>query len=151
MGYTFQVEPWADVEDSIRALTSIHWQEIAIDKEHIPLNINWELYRIRAADGSLHVTTVRCHNAVVGYYVSFIGPHPHYGPEPWGFLDAFYIVKGHRNANAGLRLFETMEDDMKRLGVKALISSTKKHHNVGPLFEFRAWQQVGYQYMKRLG
>ncbi len=150
MSFTYQVEPWAEVEEAIRGLTEGHWREIAVDKEHIPLNVNWELYRKRAQDGSLHATTVRVDAVVVGYYISFIGPHPHYGPELWGFLDAFYIVKEHRNANAGLQLFATMEDDMKRLGVKALISSTKKDHNVAPLFEYRAWDQVGYQFMKRL-
>jgi len=148
---TYQIERWDTVEAEIVNLAKAHWREVAVLQEKMALALNCEMYRIRDADGSLHITTVRGDGGLAGYYVSFLSSHPHYAGRLCGFLDSYFVHPDFRRANVGLRLFETMESDMKTRGVKALFSSDKNSASLEHLFAYRAWECVGKQYMKWIG
>ena len=149
---TFQHERWKDCETDIRGLVDAHWREIALDQDRIPLDIDFEMYRrLDAETFTLHVTTARERGNLIGYYVNVIRPHPHYKTSLFAFLDAYFILPAYRQGPLGVQLFQAMEREMRKCGVKSLISISKNHHNVLPLFERLGWKAVGITCQKWIG
>jgi len=147
----FKAERWTDIEPELIEIFSKHWEEIAVFKGNIPLDVNLEEYRKVDEAGLLHVTTARDEGKLAGYYICVVRPHPHYKTTLFGMLDAYFILPDYRKGGVGLQLFLEMERFMKELGVKSLISSCKKHHDITKLFEHLGWEMVGYQFQKVLG
>lgn len=148
---TFQTEPWSSAVEEIRALTSDHWSMLALNKETVPLDVKWDLYRANESLGRLHLMTARAESReLAGYYVSFIDFHPHYGTTLFGMVDAYYIRPEFRTATTGLEFFEALEEEMRKLGVKCLISTTKLHMDLSPLLLRCGWQEAGKTYTKVL-
>ena len=147
---TFQQEHWPDFVEEIKPLLSLQWGEIALDHDEIPLDPDWERYADADAKGQLKTTTVRDGKKLVGWYASIVTPHPHYKSTLFAFLDLYYILPKYRTAINGMRLFVEMEKSMRALGVKEMISITKMHHNVAPLFERLGWRETGITFTKVL-
>jgi hypothetical protein len=123
---------------------------LALNKESVPLDVDFEGYRTNSAAGRLHVLTARAEGVLAGYYVSVIVPHPHYRTTLFGLVDAYYVVPRFRTALCGLELFLTLEEEMGKLGVRCLISTTKLHYDLSPLFERCGWQPAGKTFTKVL-
>jgi L-amino acid N-acyltransferase YncA len=140
----FQTERWTDVEHEIRGLTSEHWEMLALNKDTVPLDPDWDIYRASDSTGRLHVLTARAENQVLaGYYVSFIMPHPHYKSTRFGMVDSYYMRPEFRTPTAGLEFFLALEEEMRKCDVKCLITTTKLHHDISLLLERLGWQPAG--------
>lgn len=150
MNLTFQQEQWPDVSRELKALVAIQWQEIALDKEEIPLDPDWSLYDRAHQKGIVNITTIRDGERLVGWYVNLVQAHPHYKTTLFGFLDLYYVLPAYRLPTVGMRLFGEMEKAMRALGVKELISITKMHHNIAPVFDRLGWRETGITYTKIL-
>lgn len=148
---TFTRERWVDVEQDIQNIQSLHWEEIAVNKSHIPLDPDWELYRTLDAKGFLCPIIVRVDGRVVGYYISVVKSHPHYRSTLFGFLDSFFILPEYRKGTLGLKLFVEMEKVMREFGVQCLHSGMKIHHDVGPVFERLGWTPIEVMWTKWIG
>lgn len=147
----FQTEHWTDVEPEIREITPEHWNMLALNKEEIPLNINWASYRANALGGLLHVLTARSDRGdLAAYYVSVVLPHPHYAGTLFGMVDAYYMRPEFRTPTAGLEFFMALEREMRKLKVKCLITTTKLHYDISPLLERCDWQPAGKTFTKVL-
>ena len=147
---TFQSETWPEVERDIRPLLVEHWREIALDHGKIPLDPDYERYAQAHAQGTLAFTTARHEGRLVGYYASFVTTHPHYKSTLFGFVDIYWLHPDFRTAANGMRLFAAMEQAMRKRGVRKLISMTKLHRDVSPLFERLGWQPVETNFSKVL-
>jgi len=147
---TVQSERWPEVSGAIKPLLQKHWEEIALDREAIPLDPDYERYALLDAAGILHFTTVREDGRLVGYYASTVAPHPHYKSTLFAFLDVYFILPEFRGARTALLLFTAMEKAMRKLGVRKLVSMTKLDHDVSPLFEKLGWRAVETAYTKLL-
>jgi GNAT superfamily N-acetyltransferase len=148
---TFQREAWSKCEAEIQAMVKDHWSEIALDRDRIKLDIDYELYRKADIDGRLFLFTVRERGALIGYYVAFVYPHPHYRSTLFSLMDSYFILPRYRKGPVGIDLFRKMEDAMRTLGVQSMIATTKLHHNVAPIFERLEWRQVGLTFQKYIG
>ena len=62
------------MEAGLKGLAPDHWEEVANNKDTIPLDIDWERYRALDDDGSLHVLTARDDGELVGYVMHVIAP-----------------------------------------------------------------------------
>jgi GNAT superfamily N-acetyltransferase len=147
---TFQTERWSDAVAEIQRWTNDHWSMLALNKESVPLAVKWGLYKANETLGRLHLMTVRADKELVGYYVSFVDTHPHYGNTLFGMVDAYYIRPEFRAPTTGLEFLEALEEEMRKLGVKCLISTTKRHLDLSPLFERCGWQEAGKTFTKVL-
>ena len=144
----FKSEAWAAVEPEIREIVPEHWQGLAVFKDQIPLEPNWDFYR--TAEG-LHIVTARTPSgSLAGYYISLIFPHPHYKSTLFNFLDSYYIKPEYRNARTGMLFFNAVEAEMRARHVRCMIATTKAHLDVGPVFERLGWMLVGKTYSKLL-
>lgn len=150
MRLTFQSERWRDLADELRPLLFSQWEELALDRDTIPLDPDWDRYRDLDEKGALDFTTVRDAGRLVGWYVNVVAPHPHYKSTLFGFLDLYYVLPEYRKARVGLGLFAAMEKAMRNRGIKEVISITKSHLNVAPLFDRLGWRETGITYTKVL-
>lgn len=148
---TFQQERWPQVEAEILAIAERHWEEIAVHKEEIPLDLDCDLFRTMDLNGILHITTARVDGYLVGYYGMVVRTHPNYRTTLFGFIQSYFLLPEYRDPTTGILLFEAMEKAMREAGAEALISGHKLHHNVGPLFERLGWKRFEIMYTKYLG
>lgn len=147
----FQVETWDRCSAEILAIVGEHWKEIALDQERILLDPDCEYYSVLQDKGFLHIVTAREGDRLVGYYASIVRNHPHYRSTLFGMVDLYFILPEFRKAQVGLELFGFMEKSMRQLGVKSLISTTKAHHDLTPLFLRLKWNPVGTLFQKWIG
>ena len=147
---TIQTEKLKDILEELKPLLPIHWKEIALDPEEVPLDPDYDQYLFMEEKGMLHVCTAREDGGLIGYYLSFIVFHPHYKTTLHSKLDIYYVHPAHRKAGAGFKLFKHYEAEMKRLGVKKIISGCKLHMDHGPLFEALGYKEIERTYSKTI-
>jgi L-amino acid N-acyltransferase YncA len=149
---TFQTEQWITAEPEIRELVQPHWEELAMDKDKIPLDINWDHYRECDQRGILQLTTARTSvGNLAGYWITIINQHPHYQSTVFGLQDSYFLHPSHRHGNVGMGLMLAAVENCKKAGAKSMIGSHKEHVNIGGLFEFCGWKKVGSLYQKWVG
>lgn len=142
---TFQEETFAQVQGEIRGLLKEHWEEVALDKESIPLDPDWDQYRAIDGLGMLSILTARDSDGLlVGYYVAFIRKHLHYANSLTAFSDLYFLKPQYRNGRTGLRLFQAHEKAMKARGVQKIYTMHKLHvhSTMGRLLKFLGYRHI---------
>jgi len=147
---TYQMEKMATAIPEMLGIFPEHWEEIALNKETIKLDISLEEYQNLEDSGKLHLVTVRDDGKLVGYYVGFVTFHMHYKSTLMGFTDIYYLQKEYRKGFTGVKLFKFVEKSMKDRGVKVMSAGMKLHHDNGKLFEFLGWKEIERTYQKVL-
>ena len=121
----YQVENWFDCEEEMRWLYQLHWEEVALNKEAIKLNLWYESYNQLAKNGELHIVTVRDDNRIVGYHWSIIKPHLHYSQSITAFTDVYFLHPEYRKGFNGINLFKFAEKTLKECGVQRIVTASK--------------------------
>jgi hypothetical protein len=147
---TVQVEPWSAMVEEAKQLFPLHWREIAVHQETIPMDMDEARYLALEAGGMLHVVTVRSGNRLVGYCIAFVLPHMHYKTTLMGMVDMYFILPEFRRG-AGARLFLELERSLKARGVVKAISSCKVHQDHTALFEALGWKWTDKTFCKVIG
>lgn len=150
---TAQVEPYsAALINEARALLTAHWEELALDRDKVPLAPWYEVYEARARQNEVLVVTLRSAGACIGYFVGFIVPGLHYRTCLSLTMDVFFISPTHRNRSAGaLKLFRTAEAEAKKRGVERIYLGTKLSHDTGRLFRALGYRPSDMYYSKWVG
>jgi len=147
---TFQQERFSDAIDEAQPLLVDHWHEIALDKDTVPLEPDWEKYRRLEQAGLLNVTTARDDGRLVGYACYIVAPSLHYRSLSVADSDVFFLSREHRRGAAGLGLLRAAEDHLVAAGVGRIVNRVKIHHDVGPLFVRLGFRPIEHVYSKRL-
>lgn len=152
---TFAVEAWSHARAEIEILLPLHWREIALDQDVIPLDMDWAAYAELERQGILHVVTVRTPSGMlVGYFISFVRMHIHYRTSLTAFEDMFFLLPSWRRGWTGVRFFAFVERAWRARGVERAAISYKLHFRaglVGRLLEYLGWQATEKMYTKYLG
>ncbi|MBB4226023.1 hypothetical protein [Variovorax guangxiensis] len=148
---TFAVEDWFDVRDHMAHLWPSHWAEVAMNRDTIRLEIDFDSYNQHAATGALHIVVARKSGEVIGYHVSLVRPHLHYKSSLSAFTDVYYIAPPHRTGRTPMRLFEFVERSLKARGVEKLFTGTKLSLDAGPLLQHLGWVPTEMLYTKYIG
>ena len=148
---TYQVEPWSRVWPELQPHWDAHWQEVALNRDTIKLNIDWDAYAAYDASGALHVMVVRKDGAVIGYHLSIVRPHLHYKDSLNAFTDVYYIAPEHRKGTVGVKLFLEVEKSLKARGVEKMFTGTKLSLDRGRIFERLGWTETERLYTKFIG
>ena len=151
MSITFEVEGWSQVKDEMSPLWVGHWEEVALNRDKMPLAPDFANYDAMEQLGMLHIVVARKGGQVVGYHFTIVRPHLHYVTTLCGQTDIYYIAPEHRTGRTPLRLFQFVERTLKARGVKKLFTGTKLSLNAGPLFEFMGWHPTETLYTKYIG
>jgi len=148
---TFAVEDWFAVKDEMSHLWPDHWQEVAVNKDAIQLDPDFDTYATFANSGMLHIVVARKEGEIVGYHFSVVRPHLHYRRSLSAFTDIYYIAPAHRTGRTPLRLFQFVEQTLKVRGVQKMFTGTKLSLDAGPLFEHMGWTETERLFVKMIG
>lgn len=141
---TFHVERLADCLPEMKGLLAQHWQEIALDKDTIPLDPCYDEYLQLERFGMVHVVVARSLGKMVGYHVAFVRPHLHYRSTLSALVDIYFISPECRGGS-GIKLFRFVEASLKQRGVKKIFTACKLHKDISGLLT-----HLGYTEHERL-
>lgn len=147
-GTVYQSEPWLRFKHEAAPLFIRHWHEIALNRDDVPLDIDHERYDGLARADALHVLTARRGGSLIGYHIAIISGHLHYKSTLHGITDVYWIAPECRHGVTAIRLFQAVEREMKKLGVRKLFTATKLHLDQGKLFEHLGYKPVERLYAK---
>jgi GNAT superfamily N-acetyltransferase len=127
------------------------WEEVALDKDQIPLSINYDQYRTMESKGILYILSARHEGRLVGYYIAFVYPHFHYAEAGlMAFCDVYYMQPRFRRGGFGVQLLAEAERVFRERGVVKSYMSCKVHQDHTDLFEKLGWRKSDFCFIKML-
>lgn len=151
MPITYQQESLATCKVDAQDLLQQHWEEIALNKDFIKLNPDWEAYYNLEEAGSLKIFTAREDSKLIGYFVVLCRKHLHYVDHVFAFNDILYLQKDYRKGFVGAKLMRFAEKCLKEDGVSVMIVNTKRHKPFDTLLEWLGYKHIENIYSKTLG
>jgi hypothetical protein len=149
---TCAVESFTDRIDELKQIIPMHYEELALNKDKVPLSPQWDIYKARDALGEVIFVVMRENGEMIGYFIGFIAPGLHYSTCLTCIMDIFYIRPDKRGAALpGIRLFRAVEDELKRRGVDRWFVGSKTKADASALFEFLKFEKVETFYGKWIG
>jgi GNAT superfamily N-acetyltransferase len=148
---TFTVERLVDELDALKVHFPAHFEQLALNKDKVPLDPQYDIYLKREELGEVLFVAARCDGAIVGYFVGFVTPGLHYQTCLTLTMDIFWIDPTHRGAGAGFWLFRAVEQEAKRRGVQRMIVGSKLHRDASWLFEKLGYTEIERFYSHWLG
>lgn len=145
-----QTEPFGRVIEEAKPLLQRHWEEIALDRDSVPLEPDWPRYAAMERLGQLSVVTVRAQGRMVGYCCMVIQPGLHYRSCLEARMDIFWIAPEYRGRMGGVRLFKAVEAELKRRGVRRMYVGSKLHKDSSRLFEAMGYRPIEQWFSKML-
>ena len=145
-----QVEKWATFFPDAKAIFPLHWKELALYQDAIPLDIDEGKYEQLDKLDVLLILTAREDGRMVGYYLWFLMAHGHYKSSgAMGLTDMYFVLPEYRRG-VGVRLFKQSETELRSRGIKKAITSCKVHENHSALFEAMGWRLTDLTFSKLL-
>lgn len=155
MSLTFGVEKLYDFLPEVVAMSHAHWEEVAADKNAVPLDIDWQRYLELDANGTLLCIVARDEGKFAGYYTYLVHKPLRYKSSIFAECDVFYLAPDYRKGTAGMRLIRESEKFLKAYvgGPVRVITRTKlkrsgieeAKQDLGPVFE-----RLGYKPIERV-
>jgi hypothetical protein len=121
----FGAERLSEIREELKELIGLHWEEIAVHKDKIPLDPDWEKYAAYDKQGNIVFITCRDGGKLIGYSVWFINHHMHYKRTLFALNDIVFIKKEYRKGRNGINLIKFSEYMMKALGADKILWHVK--------------------------
>lgn len=150
---TAHVEPLMSQIEELKTLFGAHYEELALNKDKVPLRPQWSIYQQREERGETIYVTLRDAGELIGYIVGFIAPGLHYETCLTCHMDILFVRPDRRDAAAKgvLLMMDRMESELRRRGVQRWFMGTKLHKDIGAIFRRRKFEPVEMTYTKWLG
>jgi len=147
-----QVESFEEKLSELQELLPLHYSELALNQDRVPLSPNYDIYIQNERLGNLIFMTLRDAGELVGYFIGFITPGLHYSTCLTCQMDIFYIRPDKRGSGLpGLKLFRALEVELKARGVQRWFVGSKVHADASALFERMSFERVEVFYSKWIG
>ena len=147
----YKEQTFDQVIDEIKPLLESHYEEIALDRDVIKLNPDYDMYKKLCDAGVMRIMTARDDGKLVGYCIVVIKYHLHYKDSLTAIDDIFYVSKDYRKGTTGVKLFIKTEEMLKGYGVQRVIMNTKLHHDVGAIFTRLGYKETERVFTKIIG
>lgn len=147
---TLQLERWADFYPDAQHLFPLHWRELALNQDPIPLDCDVEGYAALDNLGKLQILSARVDGKLVGYIMYFLHSHLHYKSTGLMALTDMYFVLPEYRRGTGLKLFREWERILKERGIVQAITSCKVHEDHTEFFEKLGWTHSDNTFVKVL-
>ena len=158
-GVVYQEERFTDLRHEGAHLFAKHWREATADAA-VPLDLDWDRYRLMEDAGFMCTMTVRsaADRSLLGYVVYIIWPHLHYRRLVVAETDSFFVDPAAARGWVGVDLFRRSEALLRQRGVHHAWARVKLHvlrgrarrHNLLALFLWLGYQPVEMVLRKRL-
>jgi hypothetical protein len=147
-----QAEILEDALDELRPLLEVHYRELAMHQDKVPLAPQFDIYIAHERAGQLIFQTIRDDGELVGYFVGFVSPGLHYSETLTCRMDIFFIAPRCRGEGmAGLKLFRGVEKELRNRGVQHWFVGCKIAADVAPLFRRLGFAPIETYYSKWIG
>lgn len=144
-------EPFPPFLEEVKPLLPLHWEELALNKDKVPLDPRYGVYLDRDASGEVMCVTLRSAGELVGYFIGFVAPGLHYQTCLTLQLDIFWVKPEHRGRRGGLKLFRAVEAEARRRGVQRMFVGSKLHKDASRLFDALGYEPCEVYYTKWMG
>lgn len=141
---TAQLESFTEVLPELKPLLPTHWEELALNKDKVKLDPQYDIYLARDAMGEVMFVTLRELGQLVGYFIGFVAPGLHYKTCLTLTMDIFYVWPTNRGSGGGFVLFDFVKAEAKRRRVQRIFAGSKLHKDASWLF-----QKLGYDECER--
>lgn len=148
---TCHVESFEERLGELQVLLPMHYRELALNQDKVPLAPQYSVYIDRERAGGLLFVTLRDAGELVGYFIGFIAPGLHYETCLTCTMDIFYVRADKRSGSAGVRMFRFVEAELKRRGVQRWFMGSKVHADASALFKRIGADPVETYYSKWIG
>ncbi len=148
---TASVESFTERLEELMELFPAHWEKLALDKDRVPLDPNYDAYAERERQGELMFVALQDAGRLVGYWTAFIAPGLHYGGCLTATLDMWFVAPDHENGVATMLLMRAVEREYRRRGVKRSFVGEKIHRPCGRLYRAFGYAPVETHYSKMIG
>ena len=148
---TAHVESFKENLEYLKPLLPIHYKELALNQDKVPLSPQFDKYVAAEQRGELIFVTLRKAGQMVGYFIGFIAPGLHYSTCLTCQMDIFYVLPDHRGSGTGFQLFKFVEQQLKKRGVQRMFVGSKMHKDASWLFEKLNYTPVETYYSAWLG
>ncbi len=139
---TAQIESFTETLEELKPLLPLHWEELGLNKDSVPLDPMFETYTAREAQGEVIFTTLRDDGELIGYFIGFITPGLHYRTCLTCIMDIFYVVQDKRGRKGGFTLFAEVKKELQRRGVQRWFVGEKLHKPCGQFFNALGFEPV---------
>ncbi len=140
-----QPELLADCLDELKPLFSLHWKEVAAYQDDIELDPDYDRYLQMEKAGVIRSYVLRADGRVVGYWIFFVTPHPHYRQDRFAVNDIVYVDPEYRRADITPHCFHAVEQELRREGVSVITYHMKTYKPFQSLLE-----GLGYDHLEHL-
>lgn len=148
---TTQLESFEERLTELQELLPMHYRELALNQDKVPLSPQYHVYIERERRGELLFMTMRRAGRLVGYFIGFIAPGLHYSTCLTCTMDIFYVHPDVRAQGLpGARLFRAVERELRRRRVQRWFVGSKCKADASALFEFLGFERVEITYSKWL-
>jgi GNAT superfamily N-acetyltransferase len=148
---TCHVESFEQQLSELQVLLPLHYRELALNQDKVPLQPQYHVYIERERAGGLLFVTLRDAGQLVGYFIGFIAPGLHYETCLTCTMDIFYVRQDKRSGSAGVRMFRVVEAELRRRGVQRWFMGSKIHADASALFKRIGAAPVETYFSKWLG
>lgn len=139
---TVHVESFEDCIEELKRVIPLHYEELALNKDKVPLSPRWDAYISMERAGGLFFVTLRDAGELAGYFIGTVSPGLHYSTCLTCIQDIFYVKPDERGQAAGNQLFDFVEAELKRRGVQRLVCNSKNHFPAAWLFNRRGYEPI---------
>lgn len=139
---TAHVESFEANIEALKEVIPLHYEELAMEKDKVPLSPRWDAYVGLERAGGLFFVALRDSGQLVGYFIGIVAPGLHYSTCLTCIQDIFYVKPDERGAAAGNLLFDFVEAELRRRGVQRLITNSKNHFPAAWLFNRRGYNEI---------
>jgi len=150
---TAHIEPLMSQLDEIKQLIGKHYDELALNKDKVPLRPQWHEYVRKEQAGQIVYVTLRESGHLIGYIIMIVAPGLHYETCLTAHMDILFVDPDKRDgAGKGVFLMiDRLEKELRRRGVQRWFMGTKLHKDIGAIFKRRGFEPVEMTYSKWIG
>jgi L-amino acid N-acyltransferase YncA len=148
---TAQTESFTRARPELELLFPHHWQELALDKDKVPLDVDWARYDALEKAGVLLFITLRQHGRIVGYYVGILMPHIHYRTCVQLSMDIYWTHPSVRGGTVARKLMSAVESEARNRGVHRIFAVSKNHKDSSRLFSALGYRPIETVHSKWIG
>ena len=148
---TVMPESFEQMLPELMPILPLHYQELALNQDKVPLSPQYNIYIDREREGQLLFMVMREAGEMIGYFIGFISPGLHYSTCLTCNMDIFYIHPEKRGHRYGKALFEAVESELLKRRVQRWFVGSKCHKDASWLFEQLGFDRVEVYYSKWLG
>ncbi len=122
---TAQIESIRACWPELMEIFPVHWRELALFQDTVPLAPQRDEYFRREQEGKLFLVTMRWNGKVAGYFICQLANGFHYGKTLTATTDIYFVLPEFRNRGLFLPLYRCVEREVRRRGAEVFYCGWK--------------------------